>query len=936
MRVKNSHRLDTPLKAGPTGACLQWFRTLNRSARFAAVLLLAGLMILAGPAQAANAAPTGSLSPADQAKSFAYYKALRSCMGMGFYKNSLGTFGSEKMSQQNATDFEWFNGRQGPATVNGINVGAFNDPRGTSGDGNQNCGDSEGRAWIKAAAGLWGYDSGPKLLCQLGFTREQSGVSCDDTTAGANNDFIAPGGHDRYLDEGTNKLDDFWKGHLQSGTTDIGSITAKGGAYRLYLDNLKSQCRLSPGGSDYTIQEFATGATTPTPAKYGSADRDRGPGYMVTIYDGTQMSCRDIASQISDPNSAVVKGYTLFASTGGTDTNQSGGGDTECLKTGTCPENTSSCAIDGIGWIVCPVITFVSGLADSMFTVLSNDFLKVGTSVVNTDPKKGATTTYETWKTMQGFANIILVIAFLLVIFSQLTSVGLSNLGVKKMLPKIVIAAILMNVSFFICQIAVDLSNIIGYSLKDMLTGMASQASSGAGKAIDAASGNVLGGTNGWANLAGGILAAGTTVVAGYFMLSMLGGLLFAAVLALFMILLILIARQGIIVLAIVTAPIAIAFWLLPNTKSLATSWWKIFSRMLLLFPIISLIFGASTLASVILRDSFGSFTEANGNVNWLGQIVAAGIQVVPLFLTPLALKGALASVPMLGNLASKMSGRANANLGKKFGDSYRGSVFGRGRAIRKQAKANYRDRKFAKSVEGGGAAAIAAGGLASLGWTESQRAQKEAIVRAASGTAASAQSEAVKQQMKVLQDHVGTNPEDILKHIEAGHSSMSDTDMQAASDLLLASGGTAELRKIMQNPAIMQRHARSVVESSRRNESVVRQKAPDLANWASTAAAAQGSAYQGETVAPTYSGAQASKLVDLDPASAEAGKAHIDPKEARRALDSQAAINMKPGVRAVLEEIAEPPPSTSGPTSRPSPPSGGGSPSGPAPGSPW
>lgn len=351
----------------------------------------------------------------------------------------------------------------------------------------------------------------------------------------------------------------------------------------------------------------------------------------------------------------------------------------------------SSCAIDGIGWLVCPVITFAASLADGMFGVLADNFLKVGVSVVNSDPANGPTTTYDAWRAMQAIANVILVIGFLFIIFSQLTGGGLSNYGVKKMLPRLIVVAILINVSFIVCQIAVDISNILGYSLRDFFGGIAEQATAGQKTTYDNSTGNILGGTNGWANLAGGVLVGVGAIAAGYFVLSALGVVLLAALLALLMILLILIARQAIIVLAIVVAPVAIALYLLPNTENLTKQWWKIFSRMLLLFPIIALLFGASTLAAVILRDSFASIVPDNQNVNWFGQIMAAGIQVLPLFATPLVLKGALNAVPVLGNLASKLAGRANAGFGKAGAEGFKNSRFGKYRQFRKTEGENRR-----------------------------------------------------------------------------------------------------------------------------------------------------------------------------------------------------------------------------------------------------
>ena len=70
---------------------------------------------------------------------------------------------------------------------------------------------------------------------------------------------------------------------------------------------------------------------------------------------------------------------------------------------------------------------------------------------------------------MRNIANIIFIIAFIFVIYSQLTSMGISNYGIKRMLPKIIVAAILINLSYYICAVLVDTSNIIGAQLQNLL-----------------------------------------------------------------------------------------------------------------------------------------------------------------------------------------------------------------------------------------------------------------------------------------------------------------------------------------------------------------------------------------------------------------------------------------------------------------------------------
>ncbi|MGY4893790.1 MAG: hypothetical protein ACO1N2_03815 [Candidatus Saccharimonadota bacterium] len=403
--------------------------------------------------------------------------------------------------------------------------------------------------------------------------------------------------------------------------------------------------------------------------------------------------------------------------------NPGGGGETD---------EQSSCAIDGIGWIVCPVVNFLAGLADGSFTILSDTLLRTDVNIISTDSP-----TYEAWVIMRNIANVLFVIVFLIIIFSQLTGSGISNYGVKKMLPRLVVAAILVNMSFIICQLAVDLSNILGYSIKDAIGGV--------GVDIIEASGSTDGvspwaGGDGFLGIAGGVLAIAAGGVLIYAMISVLVPVLLAAVLALVMILFILIARQALIVILIVLSPLAFVAFLLPNTEKLFTQWRKIFTSLLLVFPITALVFGLSSLTADILSVTFsGDAGETSAN-NWFGQIIAAAVLVLPLFAIPMILKKSLDAVPMLGQMANKWANKANGNLGSKLKQSYQGSLMGRGAAIRRQGRENYRTKKYAERISKGGfwgtTNQVLSSGIPIL---PADRAANKALKRSAADTAADA-----------------------------------------------------------------------------------------------------------------------------------------------------------------------------------------------------
>jgi hypothetical protein len=249
----------------------------------------------------------------------------------------------------------------------------------------------------------------------------------------------------------------------------------------------------------------------------------------------------------------------------------------------------TTCAIPGIGWILCPVLELGAKLVDGIYAFVSA-LLKV--QPLTSDPSSG---TFKAWSVMRNFANIAFVIAFLIIIFSQVTSVGISNYGIKRMLPRLIVSAILVNVSFWICAIAVDLSNIGGASLRNLFEGI------GQGLSLPG-SGDGFATSNQWQGLVGSLLSGTVLVgIALYIGLSALIPVLIVCLVIIATVFICLIIRQALIILLIVISPLAFVAYLLPNTEMLFTRWRRMFTVLLVLYPVTAVLFGASALASKIL-----------------------------------------------------------------------------------------------------------------------------------------------------------------------------------------------------------------------------------------------------------------------------------------------------------------------------------------------
>ena len=299
------------------------------------------------------------------------------------------------------------------------------------------------------------------------------------------------------------------------------------------------------------------------------------------------------------------------------------------------PESSCSGDLGSLGWLICPSMSLGGKLADAGYNSVSM-FLDISPDIFNDNPELGGAK--QAWNFFRDIANVVFVLLFLWVIFSQISNVGVSNYGIKKILPKLILGAILINLSFYICQLAVDLSNILGYALKGVLEGASLKAEA---PGVGGVGGGFVALLTGALGLVGAPLFAFLTVSV---------PMLIWTLLSIAAALLILVFRQAAVILLIAISPIAFAAWLLPNTESLFKKWVSAFKGLLVVFPVVSLMYGSGKLAGAVLSNSSGVIM----------QFVAMCAPIVPLIATPFVIKSSLNS---LGSIGAKISNNGLMNL---------------------------------------------------------------------------------------------------------------------------------------------------------------------------------------------------------------------------------------------------------------------------------
>lgn len=340
-------------------------------------------------------------------------------------------------------------------------------------------------------------------------------------------------------------------------------------------------------------------------------------------------------------------------------------------------ESKSRCAIDGVGWLICPVVNLLADISDDSAGILAK-LLEVN-SIILTD--RGPDSAFHYWSRIRDIANIVFIIVFLIIIYSQVSGLGISNYGIKKLLPKLLMTIVLVNISFYICSILVDISNIIGSSSFNFITSLG---------------GGGSGPEGGWATKGNWWTGAAATVLGtatAFFVLgTLISGLVFVVVTATITVFL-LGARQALVIFTIILSPLAFVALLLPSTEGLFKKWWGFFKTLLFLYPAIGLLYGACNLGATVINGMKGESPV-------LLQIIAAALTFTPLLLVS-RLTSLMTSMMGLANIADKWGNLAGKATEKKLQSGLDNSMYGQLMATRKRNKERRRAQIQAGTYRG-------------------------------------------------------------------------------------------------------------------------------------------------------------------------------------------------------------------------------------------
>ena len=322
---------------------------------------------------------------------------------------------------------------------------------------------------------------------------------------------------------------------------------------------------------------------------------------------------------------------------------------TEEQKQSYCQENGGF-----LSWMLCPTIADGAATASGLLGAIT-DLTATHKSIIEQFSDQGSAI-YKAWSAFRNLANIGFVIMLLVVIFSQVTSIGISNYNIKKILPKLIVTAILVNFSYLILGVLIDLSHIIGNGIGSAIRtiageSMSAEASAQASNTISTIAGAVAG-----AGVIGGGVAIATTGPA-----IILPVVLFiiTTVISVFFGFVMLTIRQAAIIMVIVLAPLAMVLYALPNTAVITKKYVSTLKALLMLYPMFVLATSAGALASTII---VGTSTD------FLMLIVGGLLNVLPYFAIPSMTSKSLAGLGAITSGFDKIRGGALKGVGMAGG----------------------------------------------------------------------------------------------------------------------------------------------------------------------------------------------------------------------------------------------------------------------------
>ncbi|HLB66286.1 MAG TPA: hypothetical protein VJJ78_01665 [Candidatus Saccharimonadales bacterium] len=322
-----------------------------------------------------------------------------------------------------------------------------------------------------------------------------------------------------------------------------------------------------------------------------------------------------------------------------------GAGGTFSTDGGENPELGFDCtfSINPLTWLFCPMIEGAKVIVDQLDNAITNT-LTIDADRFLSDSTDEGRAFHNAWGDVRNISMALLVIAALVMVISQAISVGpFDAYTIRKVLPRMLSAVILISLSWPLLHLVVNFFNALGNGLRALIQAPFTEAG------FETAN---IGGT--------GLTFGGVAVALIGGSLEILGMLTFVltALVAVGVSFVTLVIRQMLVLLLAVLAPFAIACYILPNTESVWKRWRDLFLRALVVFPIISAFIAIGRVFATV------SSNTTDGETGVLGGIIAFIAYFGPYFMFPMAFRMAGGAIGAVNGALNNAAAPAQKYLG--------------------------------------------------------------------------------------------------------------------------------------------------------------------------------------------------------------------------------------------------------------------------------
>ena len=304
-----------------------------------------------------------------------------------------------------------------------------------------------------------------------------------------------------------------------------------------------------------------------------------------------------------------------------------------------------NCPVTVLSWAICPVVDFLVQVTEQIDNFINSE-LSVGSPGATSDPnqifcdsqsspssQQSCAAFYDAWASMRDIALGLMAIAAMIVLISQ--ALGFEFLDaytIRKSLPRLLVAAFGITLSWPLMQFFVTFTNDLAFGIRFLIYApfehLHSAVLSGGGAVVGSlfslAALNVLG--------IAGILSFGLT-----------------AALACIIGFIVIVLRQLLIIMLIIVAPIAIVSYILPHTQRVWKLWWESFSKALLMFALIS--------AMIAIGRVFAVVNQVDQvHASSIEQLVGFTAYFLPYLLIPLSFRFAGGALRGIGGFVNDRS----------------------------------------------------------------------------------------------------------------------------------------------------------------------------------------------------------------------------------------------------------------------------------------